>query len=281
MGSLVGAAYAAGALDILEQWARSLSWSQVLRYFDLSTGGGLIRATRVLTALESQFHDRAIEDLERPYAAVATNLADGREVCLRTGSLFAAVHASAAMPGLVSPVRRGDAWLVDGGLVNAIPVSVCRQLGADIVIAVDLQTTLFYPDLPRRSSPADPEPAGARVLDAEPPGFASDVASDQEGEGGAFWRSLRLRAAELRQQLGDRDSAGESDRATVPSIQEVLTKCMDIVQYRIARSRLAGDPPELRVVPRLPRMGTLDFHRAGPAIEEGRRAAERALASLP
>lgn len=290
IGSLVGGAYAAGALDSLELWARQLTWRQVLGYFDLTTGGGLIRASRVMKILEEQFPDREIETLSKSFAAVATDLSTGREVCLRTGSLLAAVRASAALPGLVSPVRYADTWLLDGGLVNAIPVSVCRQLGAEIVIAVDLQTTLLRPEVPRwtLSAPANPADAGseeasdvpvapAAALGSVPDGGADEVSS-VEGESLTFWQTLRHRAEELRKNLSDRGV--ESDPAEPPSIQEVLTKCMDIVQYRIARSRLAGDPPELLIVPKMPGIGTLDFHKANEAIECGRRAAERAISSL-
>jgi NTE family protein len=143
IGSLIGAAMASGELERLEKWVRSLKWQKVISYFDLTMSGGLIKGEKLFAFFRENFRDRDIEDLDTPFGAIATELASGREIWLREGSLFEAVRASISLPGLFTPVERDDQLLVDGGLVNPIPVSMCRALGADVVIAVDLNADLL------------------------------------------------------------------------------------------------------------------------------------------
>ena len=126
IGALVGAFYAAGELDKLEKWVTSLAWTTVVRLMDLTWRGGLIRGQRLFTLFRTTFEDREISALPIVYGAVATELASGREVWLRTGKVLDAAHASCAMPGLFTPVIRDETLLVDGGLVNPVPVSMCR-----------------------------------------------------------------------------------------------------------------------------------------------------------
>lgn len=143
IGSVIGAVYAAGKLDSYETWVRSLDRRKVYSYVDLSLRGGLIKAQRVFDPLMQQIHDQLIEDLPIRFATVATDLYRGVEVRITTGPVLDAVRASIALPGVVTPFRREGRWLVDGGVINPVPVSVCRALGADLVIAVDLNTTLL------------------------------------------------------------------------------------------------------------------------------------------
>ena len=253
IGAVVGAAYAAQLFDEFERWVRRLDWRQIVGYFDLSLRGGLIKARRVFTTLAEAMPDRAIEDLPVPFAAVATDLATGREVWLREGSLHDALRASVALPGLVTPARRDGRWLVDGGLVNPVPISVCRALGADSVIAVDLNTALVG----RRLRPHRPVDATRAT-----------------GERG-FQTAVQEMIAEVRARLARGDDGAE-EKEDVPSIYEVITSSINVMQERISRSRMAGDPPEMLIAPRLADFSLLDFDRAGEAIEEGVAAAKRA-----
>ena len=247
-GTVVGLAYATGRLDALEAWARQLDRRQVMSLLDLSLRGGALRGRRIVDQVASLLPEGRLEDTAKHgFAAVATDLESGREVWLRDGPIREVLHASCAVPGLVSPVKRNDRWLVDGGVVDPVPVSLCRALGADTVIAVDLNTSL----LNRRFQ-------GERA--EEPGGF-------QQAWG------------ELRQRLGV-PAAEPSDDGIRPSLYEVLNNTLEIMQVRITRSRMAGDPPELLIAPRLPHFALLDLHRADEAIEEGRQAAKRALATL-
>ncbi len=270
IGSVVAAAYAGDRLESFEAWVRRLDWRQVAAYIDLSLRGGLIKGRRVFDALGTALPDEPIEGLHRPFAAVATDLVSGDEVWLRSGSLYDALRASVALPGFVAPARVGGRWLVDGGLVNPVPVSLCRALGAETVIAVDLNADLVGRRMrgrqPRRAKAAEAPVAQKRSRAAarRPSGFQS---------------ALQEMAAELRQRLGWEEERGEADAA--PSIYEVVANSVNIMQVRITRSRMAGDPPDLLVAPRLADFALLDFDRAGEAIEVGRAAVQAALKESP
>jgi NTE family protein len=247
IGALVGAFYAAGELDKLENWVTSLAWTTVVRLMDLTWRGGLIRGERLFTLFRTTFDDRDISELPILYGAVATELASGREIWLREGKVLDAARASCAMPGLFTPVIRDETIMVDGGLVNPVPVSMCRALGADLVIAVDLSWGKLGPYRDRaRSKGRDPVVAPRDV-----PGWTSRLKPG--------WLQRKAKPQEL----------------TIPSIFEVFTTALDIVEMKVARSRLAGDPADVMITPLLPDHATMDFHRAKEAIAEGRAAVER------
>jgi NTE family protein len=140
IGALVGAVYADDEVAELERWVKALTWRKLVGYFDLSFSGGILKGGKLFDYLRGSFLDKRIEDLRRPFAAVATDLANGREVWLREGPVADAVRASIAMPGLFTPWLEGDRQLVDGALVNPVPVSLARAMEADFVIAVDLSS---------------------------------------------------------------------------------------------------------------------------------------------
>jgi NTE family protein len=142
-GALVGAAFALGKLDELEDWLALLQWRDVVGYLDFTFRGGVIKGRRLFNFFAEQVEDRKIEDLPMPFGVVATDLANGKEVWLRSGSLFAAVRASVSIPGLLRPVKIDDRWLVDGGLVDPVPIALCRALGADVVLGVDINKSLL------------------------------------------------------------------------------------------------------------------------------------------
>jgi NTE family protein len=242
IGALVGAVYASGELDRLEEWVTRLAWTQVVRLMDLTWKGGLIRGQRLFNLFRGLFHDRDIAELDVPFGAVATELASGREVWLRHGKLLDVVRASIAAPGLFTPVIHEGAVLVDGGLVNPVPVSMCRAFGAEIVIAIDLSWGKLgaYRNM-GRDLPVVPSPA---------PGWLARVL---------------------------RSSSTKGDQPPIPSIFEVFNTALDIVEQRVARSRLAGEPADVLITPLLPNFGTMEYHRAREAIREGRAAVERML----
>lgn len=254
IGALVGAVYADGQLEKFEAWVRSLTWQGVVGLLDFTITGGLIHGEKLFSFLRSHLDDKTVNALPRPYGAVATELATGREVWLREGSVIDAVRASAALPGLFTPVRRESRLLVNGALVNPVPVSLCRAMGADVVIAVDLNSELigrhFKPDeTPAAAPEAAPSGALASVLSRLPLGF-----------GGA--------------------RGGASETPGLPSIFDVLSMSLNIMQVRITRSRLAGEPADVLIRPRLADFALMDYHRASIAIDEGERAARRALPEL-
>ncbi len=253
IGSLVGAAMASGELQRLEKWVRSLKWQNVFGYFDLTMSGGLIKGEKLFAFFRDNFCDRDIKDLDTPFGAIATELASGREIWLREGSLFEAVRASISLPGLFTPVERDDQLLVDGGLVNPIPVSMCRALGADVVIAVDLNADLL--------SAARRGRAGVLAMsDATAADSASLLDRIQEKLAGA-----------LSLQGTDHDT---------PSMLDVVTASINIMQVRLTRSRLAGEPADALITPRLAHFALLDFHRANEAIEAGEEAAQKVMSQI-
>ena len=252
IGALVGAAYAADELDRLETWVKSLTWQSVVALLDVKLGGGgLISGARLLDFFRAQFTDPGIAQLPKTYAAVATELATGRELWLREGPVIDAVRASIALPGLFTPAQWDGRLLVDGGLVNPVPVSLCRALGADIVIAVDLNWDLVG----RQHRTAIQSDAAPTEI---PPALASIMAKLPLGRG----------------------KNGQKTTVELPSMLEVLTTSLNIMQVRITRSRLAGEPADVMIRPRLSDIASMDYHRAAAAIAEGQRAAEQALPEI-
>jgi NTE family protein len=246
MGSLVGAAYAAGEAERLEDWALSLGWRDVFGLMDFTWRGGLIRGKKLFEFMRARFGLQDIASLPMPYGAVATELATGREVWLREGHVLDAVRASIAIPGVFAPVLRDGELLVDGGLVNPVPVSMCRALGAELVVAVDLGWAKlgYYRERARENEL--PQTVGKP----------------------AWWgRFLPARSAPV--------EPHDSDPA-MPSALGVFFSSFDIMQVRIGRSRLAGEPADALITPILPDFAMMDFDRAREAIDEGLAAAKRA-----
>ena len=256
IGALVGAAEVDGDLDRLETWVRSLRLQTVVSFLDFSLGSGLIKGDKLIAFFRSHFVDRDIRELARPFGAVATDLQRGREVWLREGGVSDAVRASIALPGLFTPVQRDGSWLVDGGLVNPVPVSLCRAMGADIVIAVDLNSDLLGRHL-------KPKPARMPRKPVSPePGTLAD--------------SVMARIQSGMAQLG----IEHDNEPRPPAMLDVLASSINIMQVLITRSRLAGEPADVLITPRLADLGLMEFHRAGVAIEAGRRATEAVMPQL-
>jgi len=247
IGALVGAAYAAGEIERLDQWVQQLDWAGVMSLMDWRINGGLMKGTKLVDFFRAKFEDRGIERLLRPFGCVATELTTGREVWLREGSVIDAVRASLALPGLFTPVVHDGRLLVDGGLVNPVPVSLCRALGADLVIAVDLGWDLIG----RRAKPPE--------LEGVEPGAARNALID------AVFGRFRQRSL---------------DPAESPSLTDVVLTSLNIMQVRIAQSRLAGEPPDVLIRPHLAGIVAMDFHRGAVAAAEGERAAAGGIEQL-
>ncbi len=261
IGALVGAAYLAGRLDALRQWAEATTWRKFIGMMDVGlSGGGLIDGKEVVKFLRGIGVTGAIEDLARPYAAVATDLASGREVWFQSGPVLDAVRASIAIPGILSPVRHKGQWLLDGGLVNPVPVSLCRALGADVIIAVNLNGD----QLGRWKKQEKPVAAAPAPERASPESFTRMLAQLPA----ALGDQLTQIAPRLLAQGG------------APGYFDVLTGAIDIMQDQITRSRLAGEPPHVMLMPRLRGVGLMDYHRGSEAIAAGRAAVADALPAI-
>lgn len=258
VGALVGGVYLAGRLDELEEWARKLNMLRLLRYMDVRVkGGGLIAGDRLMTRLERDLGGIAVEDLGKPFAAIATELPTGHEIWLRRGPLANAVRASFALPGVFTPYPFEGRWLVDGALVNPVPVSVCRAFASRLVIAVNLNADIIGKERQPRAKSQHPAEGEAK-----------------DGAGGRVRRIAEGRVESLmRRVLG-------ADPEEGPSLFNVMASSLGVIQDRLSRSRLAGDPPDVTIAPRLGHIGMLEFDRAEEAIAEGEAATERALPFL-
>ena len=255
IGALVGASYAANKITALEDWVRSLSLLETARFASLDTSlNGVINKDRLQKVLRQFIADDSfsIADLQRPFASVATDLNSGREVWFTEGSLLDAVWASISLPGLFPPVRHKNRWLVDGGLVNPVPVSVCRALGADFVIAVNLNGDLVGRHIDKPVSKSE----------AERPAHWSDKIPWSIGD------TLRQNA-----------NADEDDEK-VPRVFETIAGSINIIQDRITRSRMVGEPPDILITPELADIGLLEFYRAAECIDEGKESVHRVLPEI-
>ena len=261
MGALVGGAYCAGRLEALRDWALGVDRRRIMSLLDVSLSkGGLVDGQRIQSLLEGLGLDGAIESFPVAFAAVATDLADGREVWLRKGPAAAAIRASISMPGIFSPVLLEDRWLIDGGLVNRIPVSTCRAIGADFIIAVSVTEGLL-----------------GRRLEKLRAGIA---AGDEAAREARLSQMLEQVPAPLR---------GAAERVLpnllkggpqAPGYLDVLVNSLTIMQERITRSRLAGEPPHVIITPDIASIHLMDFDRAEEAIEAGREATRKVLGTI-
>jgi NTE family protein len=256
MGAVAGACFITDRLNALEEFACGLTRRRMFGFLDFNfAGSGLITGQRLSARLEHHLQQFHIERLDRKFVAVATELGTGHEVWLNKGSLVNALKASFALPGIFRPVKINGRWLIDGALVNPIPVSVCRALGARIVIAVNLSNDLIN--------------KGGIIHDQA--NFSEPLLAPEDDHlpGSNGRAALHL----LHRQIFGRNEGA-------PGISAVMMDAINITQDRIARSRLAGDPPDIIIGPKTGGIGLFDFHRASEAIELGARATERQIEEL-
>ena len=259
MGALIGGAYLAGKLDNVEEWAYSLNRSKVMSYLDfsrgiISGGGGMIGGEKLVKLMLDNFGEVRVEDLADPYVAISTDLVTGHEVWMRKGRLVDVMRASFSVPGIFPPVSVNGRWLIDGALTNPVPVSACTAIGARMTIAVNVNGDIIG----KVKHPGDkiPTVAGFDLLNAEGSPQVEEVKKS-----GLLNRIFRR----------------ETDH---PSVFGVMVSSLNIVQDRLSRSRLAGDPPDVLIVPRIGHIGLLEFDRAEELIAEGEAAVERAVPDI-
>jgi NTE family protein len=261
IGALVGAAYAADELDLLQAWSCSLTWKEIIRFLDPTLlGGGLIQGDRLIEFISEYVKNLEFESLKRQLGVVATELETGREIWFREGPLMEAVRASISLPGLFTPLQHQGRWLVDGGLANPVPVSLCRAMGADIVIAVNLNGDILGKHLRNTSRQQD------KSVEVKEDDLWGRIA-------GQVVNSLSAKKKELMNRL-----LGEN--RDVPGLYEVLASSINIMQDRITRSRMAGDPPDVILAPRMSKLGLMEFDEAEMAIDEGLKEIRRMRPAL-
>lgn len=262
IGALVGAVYAAGKLDVLEAWALQLEWKQILSFMDVVLPkSGLIDGRKVADLVRQHVPVENIEKLPIPFGAVATDLRMGQEVVLRKGDIIEAVRASISLPGIFTPVEKDHAFLIDGGLVNPLPVSTARDMGADFVIAVDLNSD----SMPRKR----PRPSTVGIRRGLGVGEEHPLAH-------SLWEKISALDLSMIMQIRTWLEPNSS-----PDIFEVMSSSIWIMQAQITRSNLNTHPPDLLIQPKLGHINLMEFHRAEEAIAEGYRAAKSQLADWP
>lgn len=261
VGAMVGAAYVTNNLDKLEDWACSLTKFEAARYFDINFSlNGFVDIKKYHYFLNEYIAGDAalIQDYKKQFAAVATDLETGREVWLMKDSIVAAVWASMSLPGLFPAIKNNNRWLVDGGLVNPVPVSACRALGADIVIAVNLNSDLLGR---HRKSPQIADKAASKEI-TKP--------SNQ----------IAHRLTELVKEYGNAIFSNAPVDHQPPGLLDAIAGSINITQDRITRSRMAGDPADIMLSPKLADIGLLEVYRAKEAIKGGKECVQRMLPEL-
>ncbi len=265
IGSIAAAVYASDSLDTMESLATQLDWKRVAQLF-LEVGlprSGLLVGKNIMRFLKEVIPARAISDLSLPFAAVATDLQSETEIVLNTGNLFDAIRASIAIPGILTPLRLNGKDLVDGGLVNPLPVSVCRAMGANFVIAVDINLgASTRKRKPLKKAPKLPVPSQR---------IAKLVAS------------VSMLVPTLQTPMEDalkRWTAPQKKDAETLSIFDVLTRSFRLIENQITRRELALNPPDILIQPAVGNIMTLEFHRGQEAIAAGVSAVDEMLPQL-
>lgn len=256
IGALVGGCYLAGRIDEFEDWSLGLTRRRIFHYLDFRVrSAGLIGGQKVFDLMDQYFHGMNIEDLPMPFIAIAADLTTGHEVWLRKGNFIDALRASFALPGVFPPVDIGGRRLCDGALVNPLPVSPCQALGARVTIAIDLNGDLI-------GKAVKPGQSYQTIA-----GF--DIFNDKD----VHPEDQKLFSNSLTRRVFRRDP-------DAPSLFGVMVSALNIIQDRLTRSRLAGDPPDVHIKPRIGHIGVLEFEKSRELIEEGEAAVERAMPEI-
>lgn len=246
IGALVGASYAAGNLDKLCRWANRIDENSMRSFYRLNfVSSGFISSEKFKELFQEVVGplDLDFSDLSIPFQTVATDLSTGGEVWIRKGNLYEAVTASMAFPGLFPAVLTDNRWLVDGGLVNPVPVSLCFVMGADSVIAVNLNADLIQ-------------------------SFSTLTHNDEKGidDDMGVWKSIRTKL---------RDKFIDATKITPPKTFDMVINSINIMQVHLTRSKLAGSPPNIMLAPKLAHIGMLEFYSAKKAIKAGKECVRR------
>jgi NTE family protein len=258
IGALVGAVYASGEIDTLEEVVLQLDWKQIVYFFDvILPKSGLIDGKKVAIFIGNNVKKINIEDLSFPFCAVSTDLNTGDEVTIQDGDIIEAVRASISVPGIFTPVKKNGTILVDGGLVNPVPVSVAKEMGADFVIAVNLNHDIVG------------KKGSNRISENDSSTWFSERKGQQNPE-----RSNKIIEA-LNKRIGVVDFPALTQirqwmkKEPLPSIFGVLTTSINIMETQITATNLKTDPPDILIQPNLGHLKFLEFNRAEEAIAEG------------
>lgn len=263
VGAVVGAAYSASSLDGFEKWVRTLTRMEMAKYAELSFRSGLVNKQRLNDGFVKYICPEGtnIQSLEKSFGAVATDLHSGREVWFSEGDCLTSIWSSMSLPGMFPPVKFGEKWLVDGGLVNPVPVSMCRSMGADVVIAVDLNA-----DIVGKHGRLDAQKVKDKANAKSLPKKDNSVSKEEEPTADLFG-SLKSTILDYSSSIFPEQQSEEIPEA--PGFFDTISGSINIMQDRITRSRMAGDPPDVLLSPRLAHISLMEFYRADEVIQAG------------
>ncbi|MEJ2042750.1 MAG: patatin-like phospholipase family protein [Reinekea sp.] len=245
IGALVGGFYAAGQLDRLQSWICALERRDVLGLLDLSfTGGGLFKGLKLMDALSSLVKDRVIETLPIEFTAVAVDLERQKEIWFTDGSLFEAIHSSIAIPSVFKPHKYRNMWLVDGGVLNPVPVSATMRTVTDLTVSVNLNAKRAP-----YSEPLVPTQQHVSINEASQP---------------VVHRAIR-RFIDRWKKEDQIEPTPESRYSTL----ELLNRSIEIMQNTIAHMKLTANLPDIQVEVPFDCGGLFDYHLADEIIERG------------
>ena len=258
IGALVGAVYASGRIDSFKDVVLQLDWKKIASFLDVVfPKSGLIDGNKIAEFIRSHVGEKNIENLSLPFCAVSTDLATGNEVIIKDGDIIEAVRASISVPGIFTPVRKGDMALVDGGLVNPVPVNVVRKMGANLVIAVDLNHDIIGKKVVKKAS----------ISNSDNMALGKEIGNNFT-VGNRILNALNKRVMAIDVPALTHVKQWMA-RDQMPNIFEVLIYSINIMETQITATRLKNDPPDLLIQPKLGHLKFLEFHRAKEAILEG------------
>jgi len=263
-GSFIAASYAGGGLENIKKFALDMDWKRVLTYLDIAfPRSGFIDSKKVADLIKLYTNIENIEDLKIPVQMVTTDMHSGEQVVLKKGSVTEALRASMAVPGLLTPIQIEDAWLVDGGVVNPLPIDVCRDMGADIVVAVDLNSE-------RKSKKS-------QMLTSAEQKSKTAVIEKKRLEVITSWI---VRYGPAGKAVSTKIDQWFSREEPSPHIFEILVSSLNIMQRKIEQMNLETHPPDILIRPRLGDMKFFDYDQAEIAIEEGYRRGKEAIPTI-
>ncbi len=260
IGALIGSVYASNKLDSLEKVYRDFDWRKIAYFFDIVfPKSGLIDGEKVEDFVREYVNAKNIEDLILPFQAVAADINTGSEVTLDKGDVIEAVRASISVPGIFTPVRKNGQVLVDGGLVNPVPVSTARTMGADFVIAVDLNHDIVAGKAPQPSK---------GPIETEENSFMQTLNRIGGSKYQAAMERINISLQSINNPAFNQVRAWLAEEP-LPNIFEVLLSSINIMEAQITQSRLHLDKPDLLIQPKLGHIRFMEFDRAEEIIDIG------------
>ena len=269
IGAFVGAFYATGNLDYLEEFALEMDWKAIISFFDIGfPRKGLLDGEKINQLVSGRIFGKNLEETDIPLRTVATDLISGKEVIFKTGNIVDAVRASISIPGIFTPLKKDDHYLVDGGLINPVPVDVARNMGADIVIAVDLNHDILEKRKKEKSTELVKNDSLTEKIDRIVSVSNIKAIHTLKEKYQNIEKSVSMK---LKEWSPDKDEM---------NIFEIIGTSINIMEHRITQNNLKIHKPDILIQPSLGRLGLFDYDQAAETIEEGRIATKREIDKL-